>query len=155
MRPGPCSASAIAPTPGPTTATPSPVSVATLRCVAGCCHIRTFIAGRDEDRQRGGEQHGRGEVVRVPARHLGEEVRRGGRHDDEVGVAGEADMADLGLVLAVEEIGVRPLARQRGGGERRDEGLRAGGEDRAARTRRARAGGGSGRATCRPRCRRR
>ena len=67
----------------------------------------------------------------MPARHLGEEVRRGGRHDDKVGVAGEADMTDVGLRLAVEEIGVRPLARKRGGGERRDETLRAGGENGA------------------------
>ena len=45
MRPGPCSASAMAPSFGPTTATPSRVSVARLRCVAGCSHMRTFMAG--------------------------------------------------------------------------------------------------------------
>ena len=46
MRPMPASpASAISPAFGPTTATPSPASRARLRRVAGCSHIRGFIAG--------------------------------------------------------------------------------------------------------------
>ena len=40
-------------------------------------------------------------------------------------------MADLGLVVAVEQIGMRALAGERGGGERRDELLRALGQDAA------------------------
>ena len=45
MRPGPNSPQAMAPSSGPIRVTPSPASVAALRRVAGCSHIRTFIAG--------------------------------------------------------------------------------------------------------------
>ncbi len=45
IRPGPYSPQAMSPSFGPTASTPSHVSVARFRCVAGCCHIRTFIAG--------------------------------------------------------------------------------------------------------------
>ena len=44
-RPGPNSASAMAPSLGPTTRTPSLFRVARFRRVAGCRHMRTFIAG--------------------------------------------------------------------------------------------------------------
>ncbi len=45
MRPGPYSPQAIAPSTGPIRSTPSASSVAALRRVAGCSHMRTFIAG--------------------------------------------------------------------------------------------------------------
>ena len=45
MRPGPLSPSASGPSLGPTKATPSASSRARLRSVAGCRHIRVFIAG--------------------------------------------------------------------------------------------------------------
>ena len=45
MRPGPNSPQAIAPSSGPTVRAPSAATVAMLRRVAGCSHIRTFIAG--------------------------------------------------------------------------------------------------------------
>ena len=35
---------------GPTASTPSPRRIARFRCVAGCCHIRTFIAGATSTR---------------------------------------------------------------------------------------------------------
>ena len=44
-RPGPNSPQAISPASGPTNRTPSAASCATLRRVAACSHIRTFIAG--------------------------------------------------------------------------------------------------------------
>ena len=45
-RPGPASSrSAISPTLGPTKRMPSACSCATLRCVAGCSHMRGFMAG--------------------------------------------------------------------------------------------------------------
>ena len=44
-RPGPNSPQAMAPSAGSTNDTPSAFRVATLRWVAGCSHIRTFIAG--------------------------------------------------------------------------------------------------------------
>ena len=45
MRPIPHSPSASAPSTGPTSTTPRSASVATLARVAGCSHMRTFIAG--------------------------------------------------------------------------------------------------------------
>ena len=45
IRPGPYSPQAISPSSGPTSVTPSAFSRARLRWVAGCSHIRTFIAG--------------------------------------------------------------------------------------------------------------
>ena len=45
IRPGPYSPQAISPSSGPTICTPSANNCARLRRVAGCCHIRTFIAG--------------------------------------------------------------------------------------------------------------
>ena len=113
MRPGPVSASAMAPSFGPTTRTPSAAQereVALGRRVEPHAHVHRR---RDEDRQRRGEQHRRGEVVRVAAGHLGHEVRGRGRDDHEVGVAGEPDMADIGLVLAVEQVRMGALPGDR------------------------------------------
>src|SRR5579872_53422 len=45
MRPGPNSPQAIGPDSGPTMRTPSSLSCARLRRVAGLSHMRTFIAG--------------------------------------------------------------------------------------------------------------
>ncbi len=45
IRPSPTSPHACTPESGPSTCTPSPRSCATLRCVAGFCHIWRFIAG--------------------------------------------------------------------------------------------------------------
>ena len=45
IRPGPNSPHAISPSPGPTKRIPRDFSVATLASVAGCRHIRTFMAG--------------------------------------------------------------------------------------------------------------
>ena len=67
----------------------------------------------------------------MPARHLRHQVRGRRRDDDRVGVAREPDMADLGLVLAVEQVGVGARPGERGGRERRHELLRARGQDAA------------------------
>ena len=48
----------------------------------------------------------------MAARHLGHEVGGGRRNDDEVGLAREADMADLGLVVAIEQVGMRCARRE-------------------------------------------
>ena len=45
MRPGPYSPQAISPSLGPMICTPSSCNRFKLRCVAGCCHMRTFIEG--------------------------------------------------------------------------------------------------------------
>ena len=88
---------------------------------------------RDQHLFVGREQHGRGEIVGVAARHLGHEVRGGRRHDDKVGLAREADVADVELAPRVEQIGERTLAGERAGGERRDELLRGPGQNAAHR----------------------
>ena len=61
-------------------------------------HVRIHRR-RDQDRLVGREQDGGGEIVGVAARHLRHEVGGRRRDDDEVGVAGEADMADVELAL--------------------------------------------------------
>jgi hypothetical protein len=101
----------MAPTFGPTTATPvlpQDRDIAGGRGVLPHPHIH---GRRDQDRQRGGEQHRRGEVVGMAVRHLGDEVGGRRRDDHQIGVAREPDMADIGLVLAVEQVGVGPRAR--------------------------------------------
>ena len=60
----------------------------------------------------------------MAGRHPRHQVGGGRRHHDGVGVAGELDMADIGLALPVEQVGMGPLPGQRGGGQRRDELLR-------------------------------
>ncbi len=45
IRPGPYSPQAMAPSSGPTMETPSCFKVARFRWVAGCSHMRTFMAG--------------------------------------------------------------------------------------------------------------
>ena len=67
----------------------------------------------------------------MAARHLCHEVGGRRRDDDEVGVAGEANMADVELALRVEQVGVGALAAERAGRERRDEVLRRAGENAA------------------------
>ena len=72
-----------------------------------------------------------GEVVGVAAGHLGQEVGGGGRHHDQVGLAREADVADLALVVEVEQVGEDALVAQRRHRQRRHELLRRPGHDRA------------------------
>ena len=105
MRPKPNSPQAISPSSGPTKRMPSARSVARFRCVAGCSHMRTFMAGATSTRLVGGEQDGGGEIVGEPMRHLGQKVGGRGRDHDQIGLARQADMPDLGLVLEVEQIG--------------------------------------------------
>ena len=57
-----------------------------------------------------------------------------GAATDHVGVARQADVADVGLVLAIEQVGVRPLSRERRCGERGHELLRALRENAAHRS---------------------
>ena len=67
----------------------------------------------------------------MAARHLRQQIGRRRRDDDEIGVAGETNMADVELAVRIEQIGENALAAQRAGGERRDEVLRGGGQDAA------------------------
>jgi hypothetical protein len=69
----------------------------------------------------GGEQGGRGEVVGMAVRHLGQKVGRGRGHDHEIGLAGQPDMAHFGLVGERKEVGVDLLLGEAGDRERGDE----------------------------------
>ena len=60
----------------------------------------------------------------MTASHLGEQIGCCGRHHDQIGLAREADMADLALVVEVEQLGEHAVACQRADGERRNEFLR-------------------------------
>ena len=79
------------------------VSHSTLRWVASCSHILTFIAGTAST----GLSVARISVVprssAMPGGHLGHQV--GGRRadDHQVGLAAELDVADLGFVLEVPQ----------------------------------------------------
>ena len=86
---------------------------------------------RDQDRLVGGEQDGGGEIVGVAARHFRQQIGRRRRDHDEVGIARQANMADVEFALRIEQIGVSALAGERAGGKRRDEVLRGRGEDAA------------------------
>ena len=86
-------------------------------------HLRVHRR-RDEHRPVGREQHRRGEIVGKPVRHLGQKVGGRRRDDDEVGLAREADVADLVLVVEVEEILEDALAGDGGDRERRHEMMR-------------------------------
>ena len=63
--------------------------------------------------------------------HFRHEIGGRRRDDDEIGVARQADMADVELALRIEQIGIGALAAQRAGGKRGDEALRGGGENAA------------------------
>ncbi len=83
---------------------PSASSCLTLLRVAGCSPHARVHGWRREHRLVGREQHGRREIVGVPLRHAGQQVRGGRCHDDEVGFARQADVADLALVVEIEQI---------------------------------------------------
>ena len=67
--------------------------------------MRTFMAGAASTVLVGGEQNGGGKVGGDAVRHLGEKVGGRRRDHDQVSLARQADMPDLGLVLEVEQIG--------------------------------------------------
>ncbi len=108
-----------------------PRSRATLRRVAGWSHMRGFMAGATSTGLSVAISTAAGEVVGVAARHLGQQVGGGRRHHDQVGLAREADVADLALVVEVEQLGEDALVGQRAHRQRRDELLRRPGHDRA------------------------
>ena len=151
MRPVPASPrSAISPAFGPMTRTPSALQ---LREVAlrrlRRPHMRVHRR-RQQDRLVGRQQHGGREIVGVATRHFRDQVGGRRRDHDHIGVARQADMADIKLALRIEQIGIGALAGQRAGRKRRDEMLRGGGENAAHAVRRDPASAESDRAICRP-----
>ena len=79
MRPMPHSPSASAPSSGPTSTAPRAASVATFARVAGCSHMRTFIAGATTSGPGRGQRALRHDVVGEAVRELRERVRRARR----------------------------------------------------------------------------
>ena len=73
---------------------------------------------RHQHRLVGGQQHGGGEVVGEAGGHAGEQVGGGGRHHDQVGVAGELDMAHFAFVGERKQVGIDAVLAQRLQGER-------------------------------------
>ena len=67
----------------------------------------------------------------MTAGHLGQQVGSGRRHHDQVGLARQANVADLALVVEVEQLGEHALVAERTDRQRRDELLRRLGHHRA------------------------
>ena len=88
---------------------------------------------RHQHRLSGRQQHRGSEIVGKAVGELGHQVGGGRRDDDEVGLASQPDMADILLVLAVEQIGEDMVGGQRADRQRRDETLRGLGHDGAHR----------------------
>ena len=86
---------------------------------------------RDEDRLVGRQQRGRGEIVGDAGGDFRDDIRRRRRDDEEIAFLRQAQMAHLALIGQREEIGIGFLAGERRGRERRDELLRARGQDAA------------------------
>ena len=72
----------------------------------------------------GGEKHGRGKIVGMAVGELGHQVGGGRRDHQKVGLARQPDMADIVLVIAVEQFGEDMVGRQRADRQRGDEFLR-------------------------------
>ena len=112
-------------------------------CVAGCSHMRVFIAGRDERRPRVRERRLGEDVVGEPVRELRERVRGQRRDDEQVGA----------LEMRVRVGGSAACARARRTSRRGRSAPRPASAAAARRGLRARAGAAP-RTPCRPRCRR-
>jgi hypothetical protein len=83
--------------------------------------------GDDEHRTRGSEKAGCEQIVGVSVGNAGHEVGGGGRQDDEVGLAREADVVQG--VTGAEQLRVRASSGDRFEGDRADEFLRRGREN--------------------------
>ena len=93
--------------------------------------MRGFMAGATSTGLSVAISTAGGEIVGMAAGHLGQQVGGGGRHHDQVGLARQADVADLALVVEVEQLGEHALVAERAHRQRRDELLRRPGHDRA------------------------
>ena len=110
---------------------PSFSSVARLRRVAVWVHILGFIAGAISTGLSVASSTVEARSLASPLASFRHQVGGGRRDDDQVGLARQADMADIVLVLAVEQVGEDMVGRQRADRQRRDEFLRGGRHDTA------------------------
>ena len=132
IRPGPASPrSAISPTLGPTKGMPSACELGDVAAGGRVLPHARVHGRRDQHRLVGRHQHGGWQIVGMTAGHLGEQVGGGRRDHDQVGFARQADVADLALVVEVEQLGEHALVAERADRQRRDELLRRPGHDRA------------------------
>ena len=104
MRPTPHSPSAVSPSSGPTSSTPRASSVSAFARVAGCAHMRGFIAGATSTGPRCASAASVEQVVGEAVRELRERVRRARRDDEQVGAR----------QMRVEVVARRAAARARG-----------------------------------------
>ena len=131
-RPGPASPrSAISPTLGPTKCTPSASSSATLRRVAGLSHMRGFMAGATSTGLSVAISTQEARSSAWPPAILASRSAVAGATTISVGLARQADVADLALVVEIEQLGEHAVAGERADRQRRDELLRRPGHDRA------------------------
>ena len=68
----------------------------------------------DQNRRVGCQQQGGCQIIGAALRHLGHQVRRRRGHHDQVRHPRQLDMAHLGLVRQIEQIGMNLAPRQRG-----------------------------------------
>ena len=76
---------------------------------------------RDQHRLVGRHQHGARQVIGMAARHLRHQVGGGRRDHDQVGLARQPDVADLALVVEIEQVDEDAIAGQRRDRQRRHE----------------------------------
>ena len=84
-----------------------------MRRVAGWSHMRGFMAGATSTGLSVASSTRGGEVVGMAAGHLGQQVGGGRRHHDQVGLARQPDVADLALVVEIEQVGEDALVGER------------------------------------------
>jgi hypothetical protein len=79
---------------------------------------------RHQHRLVGGHQHCGRQIIGMTTGHLGEQVGGGRRDHDQIGFARQADVADLALVVEIEQLGEDAVVAERADRQRRDELLR-------------------------------
>ena len=134
MRPMPASPrSAISPAFGPTMATPSSASCATIAAGRACAHIAGFIAGAMSTCVSVASRTAVARSSAWPPAILAMRSAVAGATTMRSVSRAKPDMPDVELAVGVEQIGEDPLAVKRAGRQRRDELLRRRGEDAAHR----------------------
>ena len=125
------SASAISPSLGPTSATPSAASCARLRCVALFAHICGFIAGASRIFASVASSTAVARSSAWPPASLAIRSAVAGATTIEIGFARQADVADVEFMRRIEQVGEHAPAGDGAGRQRRDELLGGLGEDAA------------------------
>ena len=86
-------------------------------------HVRVHRR-RDQHRAARGEHHRAGQIVGQAVHRPRQKIGGAGRDHDQLGLAREADVADIELAVAVEQVRIDAAVGQRPGRQRRDEFLR-------------------------------